>query len=94
MTERVKINCGDCKFADDCVDYGWDGCKKFTPKPREPMTEQEYIQICNTEQLVEELLAWWFDGANNYSEFGLYSWEVDEAKERIVEWLKQPHTFK
>lgn len=56
-------------------------------------TEQEYIQSCNTEQLVEELLAWWTDGANTYSEFGLFKWEIDEAKEKIMEWLKQPHTL-
>ena len=58
----------------------------------EVMTEQEYLQTCNTEQLAEELLAWWFDGANTYSQFGLFKWEIDEAKEKIVEWLKQPHT--
>ncbi len=57
-----------------------------------PLTEQEYLQTCNTEQLAEELLAWWFDGANTYSQFGLYKWEIDEAKDKIVEWLKQPHT--
>ena len=56
------------------------------------LTEQEYLQTCNTEQLAEELLAWWFDGANTYSQFGLFKWEIDEAKEKIVEWLKQPHT--
>ena len=60
----------------------------------EPMTEQEYLQTCTTEQLADALLAWWFDGANTYSQFGLYKWEIDEAKDKIVEWLKQPHTEK
>ena len=21
--ENIKIKCDDCKFVDDCVDYGW-----------------------------------------------------------------------
>ena len=50
MTERVKIKCDDCKFVEDCVDYGWQDCKKFTPKPREPMTKLcdtcEYLKFC------------------------------------------------
>ena len=57
-------------------------------------TKEEWLRQATTEQLAEELLAWWFDGANTYSEFGLYSREIDEAKEKIMEWLKQPHTFK
>ena len=58
----------------------------------EPLTNEEWLKQCTTEQLAEEILGWWFDGANNYSEFGLYKREIDEAKERIVEWLKQPHS--
>lgn len=54
-------------------------------------TEEEYIQTCNTEQLAEELLAWWIDGADTYTQFGLFQHEIDEAKEKIVAWLKQPH---
>ena len=27
---NIKIKCDDCKFVDDCVDYGWQECKKFT----------------------------------------------------------------
>ena len=72
-------------------------CTLGSPCPNQrstPMTEQEYLQTCTTEQMAEELLAWWFDGANTYSQFGLFKWEIDEAKEKIVEWLKQPHTPK
>ena len=29
---NIKIKCDYCKFVEDCVDYGWDGCRKFTPK--------------------------------------------------------------
>ena len=57
-------------------------------------TNEEWLRSCTTEQLAEELLAWWFDGANTYSQFGLYKWEIDKAKEKIMEWLKQPHTAK
>ena len=31
MTDDIKIRCDDCKFVEDCVDYGWQDCKKFTP---------------------------------------------------------------
>lgn len=56
------------------------------------LTNKEWLQTANTEQLAEEILAWWFDGANTYSHFGLFQSEIDEAKEKIVTWLKQPHT--
>lgn len=62
--------------------------------PTEPQTEQEYLQTCTTEQLAEALLEWWIDGADTYTQFGLFQHEIDEAKEKIVEWLKQPHTIK
>ena len=57
----------------------------------EPMTEQEYLQTCNTEQLAEALLNIM---ANN--EFTLYllhteKKSVQEMKDAVVEWLKQPH---
>lgn len=55
MTECVKIRCDDCKFVDNCVDYGWDGCRKFTPTPSEPMTNEEWLRTASTEQLAEWL---------------------------------------
>ena len=67
---------------------------EWEKKRKANMTNEEWLKQCTTEQLEEELLAWWTDGANAYSEFGLYSREIDEAKEKIMEWLKQPHTFK
>ena len=74
------------------VDWQKVRCEVCNGSGKKPMTEQEYLQTCNTEQLAEELLAWWFDGANTYSQFGIFKWEIDEAKEKIMEWLKQPHT--
>ena len=95
----VKIRCDDCKFVDNCVDYGWDGCKKFTPTPSEPMTNEEWIKQCTTEQLAEFLA----DKCNEVVDFVLH--EVDEnagdiepddywyRQSVVAEWLKQPHTF-
>lgn len=57
-------------------------------------TNEEWFCQLSTEEKAEELLAWWFDGANTYSQFGLFKWEIDEAKEKIMKWLKQPHTPK
>jgi hypothetical protein len=99
MTERVKIKCDDCKFVEECVDYGWDGCRKFTPTPSEPMTNEEYLKSCNTEQLAE-YLANTFDlcGAGCHNCF-LANVCLTKAKngncltqEQIIfEWLKQLH---
>ncbi len=44
-----------------------------------PMTEQEYLQTCNTEQLAEEI----------YECVMTHPWHI--SKEVILEWLKQPH---
>lgn len=59
-------------------------------KPK-PMTNEEYLRSLNTEQLAEEILAWWFDGANAYSRFGLFQHEIDGAKDKIMKWLKEKH---
>ena len=42
--EGVKIRCDDCKFVENCVDYGWDGCKKFTPAPSGVQTNEEWLK--------------------------------------------------
>lgn len=46
----VKIKCDSCKFVDGCVDYGWSECKKFTPKPSEPITNEEWFCKLSTEE--------------------------------------------
>ena len=84
-----------CVFGEKCIYHIGSvlpKCSIFEQKPPIKQTEQEYIQTCTTEQLAEELLAWWFDGANTYSHFGLFQSEIDEAKEKITKWLKQQHT--
>ena len=62
------------------------------PKNGKPMTEQEYIQTCNTEQLAKVfgsmLFEAWKDGlAEEMHDKRFYENLVDF-------WLKQPHTFK
>ena len=85
---NTKIKCDDCKFVEDCVDYGWQECKKFTPKPSEPMTNEEYIHSLNTEHLAEWIskvtIDAWFRQVNNELP------KPNGAKE-WAEWLKQPH---
>ena len=47
---NIKIKCDDCKFVKNCVDYGWQECKIFTPKPREQIdwlknTQEKYRKL-------------------------------------------------
>ena len=98
MTDDIKIKCDDCKFVENCVDYGWQDCKKFTQKPSEPQTEQEYLQTCNTEQLAEFLIA--SIKKCKFCASGIGFNEVQHCpfgecgchfKGKVVAWLKQPH---
>lgn len=84
------ILCKNCSPRKECFCYQ-NGETRTECKFYKPMTEQEYIQTCNTEQLAEELLAWWIDGADTYNHFGLFQHEIDGAKEKIMKWLKEKH---
>ena len=91
MTELFKIRCDDCKFKESCVDYGWDGCIKFTPAPSKPMTNEEWIKYANTEQLADLMSR--MVGCSNCpipkdgrNCIGTYSGCWHE----IIKWLKQP----
>lgn len=53
----------------------------------EPLTEQEYIQSCNTEQLISFLL--WYP--NNVHGYPKPKMSIAEEEDAIREWLKQPH---
>lgn len=82
--------CDGCLHKHYCADYGEKliHCEYF-----EPMTEQEYLQTCNTEQLAEYILNVWLDGALNVNaEFGLNEAQIEKHKGYIYEWLKQPHS--
>lgn len=62
-------------------------------KAEKPLTEQEYLQTCTTEQLAEYILNVWLDGALNVNaEFGLNEAQIEKHKGYIVERLKQPHS--
>ena len=55
------------------------------------MTEQEYLQTCNAEQLAEEIsyLVFGGDFKKHISKMGYIN--MHSFKTEIVEWLKQPH---
>lgn len=86
MTECVKIRCDDCKFVEDCVDYGWDGCKKFTPKPSEPMTNEEWFCTLPTEEKAKTIVCLEVNALHKWKK-GLVKSDVDEIKR----WLKEKH---
>ena len=88
MTEFFKIRCDDCKFKESCVDYGWDGCKKFTPAPSEPMTNEDCILGCKTQDELAKVLVGLCDRAIQ-SRFGGVNFTTDV--ELVKEWLQKPH---
>ena len=76
--------------------YRCDVCETYFDKDENVvLTEQEYLQTCNTEQLAKVLLSFCqypceickieCDGGNACT--------YNKALNTIVEWLKQPHTF-
>ena len=86
MTNEIKIRCDDCKFQENCVDYGWQDCKKFTPKPSEPMTNEEYLKSCNTEQLADVIADFYLLGfTHGYNQMDITS------RTKWTEWLKEIH---
>ena len=88
--KEVKIKCDDCKFVEDCVDYGWDGCKKFTPTQK-PMTNEEWLRSCNTEQLAELIAL--ICGSNILSVWRIMYHCADSDVDAVKMWLKKPHSF-
>lgn len=58
------------------------------PKSGKPITEQEYLQTCNTEQLAEWVVHL-ADDCTMQHECNLCNSWCDEK--RVIEWLKQPH---
>ena len=76
--------------------YRCDVCETYFDKDENVvLTEQEWLQTCNTEQLAEAILQQWIHGAyHGVGEFGLTDKEIELSRKDIVEWLKQPHTIK
>ncbi len=83
---NIKIRCDDCKFQENCVDYGWDGCKKFTPKPSEPMTNEEWMKLVSVSEAIGYFCykALGSDGCNACR-------LNTKEKCRLNEWLKEKH---
>lgn len=100
MTEYVKIKCDDCKFREECADYGWQGCRKFTPKPNEPMTNEEWLKGLSTKRMAN-FLSRVTQKCNDCGVDSLGDMDVKCPyncgfcnKNAVEEWLKQPHTEK
>lgn len=85
---NIKIRCDDCKFVEDCVDYGWDGCKKFTPKPSEPMTNEEWLRQASTEDVAKWLskISKFFHECGKRDVYPKTMYEEDWER-----WLKEKH---
>ena len=83
------ILCENCSPRKGCTaDKDRTECRFY-----QPMTEQEYLQTCNTEQLAEFLFDigeydWLENIADEYKKSLRMKQEVCEG---IAEWLKQPH---
>lgn len=79
--------CDVCKFKDDCVDYGWSWCKKFTPKPKpiEEQTNEEWFCSLNTEQKAKAITDF-IKRTANAKEI-----ELNINKEAWIRWLKEKH---
>ena len=63
------------------MDYGWEGCRKFTQK--QPHTNEEWFCGLSTEEKakwLENKMTW---AAQEQGTFTAKGWEM---------WLKQPHT--
>ena len=78
---NIKIKCDDCKFVEDCVDYGWDGCKKFTQKQQH--TNEEWFDELSTEEKAE-----FFCTVQNC--LTIYGDHI-ATHEDWVKWLKEKH---
>ena len=83
---NIKIRCDDCKFVDDCVDYGWKGCKKFTPAPSTQMTNEEWLRSASANDMARCIATKLCELAKH--EYGIYD-VVDYAT--VFEWLKEIH---
>lgn len=88
----MSNHCESCEFRKFCaMSEIVNGCSRYK---EDTTTNEQWLRRCSTEELAEALLNIM---ANN--EFALYlihteKRSVKELKDAVVEWLKQPHTFK
>ena len=91
--------CQKCDGRGKTTEY--DGLRKFWCDYKcevcngtgEVMTEQEYLQTCNTEQLADVFFDYRYINATPQQQLWMSANE-DFVKGGIAEWLKQPHTEK
>lgn len=103
------LSCPQCGFPRirDCGNglYQCDDCGTHFDKDENiVLTEQEWLQTCNTEQLAERIISLcvtYFDrtdlsivGAVKESLKINDHYDGHIQKDLLVEWLKQPHTIK
>ena len=86
INERVKIKCDDCKFEPECADYGWLGCKKFTPAPSEPQTNEDWFCQLPT----EEKARWLYDHYVNARADEYYG-RQEKTLSEYQKWLVSGH---
>ena len=96
MAEVLK-SCPICNYPDlrECGNgiYQCDFCETHFDKDENiVLTEQEYIQTCNTEQLAEKLWEIYNAGKDDAKTYDTFEYFID--KEDVEEWLKEPHTPK
>lgn len=79
-----------CSYADDRIT----GCKKFVLEPELELTNEEWLRSATTEQLADVLLEHFEWGLSINAEYCFTEKYVEQNREHILEWLKQPHTPK
>ena len=79
--------CLSCKKHTKCgrAKHETIGCGYYVP-----LTEQEYLQTCNTEQLADAFYDFRYINATKQQQLWMSANE-EFVKNGIVEWLKQPH---
>lgn len=88
--------CNGCEY--QCNLSHIDICTLGSPCPHQrstPMTEQEWLQTADTEQLADVLAKQKCDGCNDEpydEEHSTCKYCMMQKREQIMEWLKQPHT--
>ncbi len=95
---NIKIKCDDCKLVEDCLEYVLDGFRKFTPKPSEPMTNEEWFNSLQTSDKAKYIAKamYFYDMGMPMGEALRASIRHEQGLNRtlendVIEWLKQPH---
>lgn len=80
------VQCSKCKNAYYVLN------KEKMNKPKQ-MTNEEWLRQCNMEQLADVLLEHFEWGLSINAEYCFTEKYVEQNREHILEWLKQPHTL-